>query len=170
MANCQEKFLQYMADQGLNITRQRLHIAELFFALEGHHTLDELAVLIRASEPGIGQTTVYRTLKLLCEAGLARELQFGDGVARFEPAAAKAHHDHLICRKCGSTVEVHSEAIEVLQKELAAQHGYQLLGHAHYLYGICPECRKRKPGAQPESACSVPPVSGGSDGSGAEQA
>ena len=71
------------------------------------------------------------------------ELQFGDGVARFEPVDAKAHHDHLICQKCGKTEEVHSEAIEVLQRELADSYGYRLLGHAHYLYGLCPDCRRR---------------------------
>ena len=99
MASYQDKFLRYMAEQGLNVTRQRLRIAEIFFAMQGHHTLDELYGVMRRSEPGLGQTTVYRTLKLLCEAGLALELQFGDGVARFEPVDAKAHHDHLICQK-----------------------------------------------------------------------
>lgn len=144
MTNYQEKFLRYMAEQNLNVTRQRLRIAEMFFTMQGHHTLDEIYGAIRRSDPGIGQTTVYRTLKLLCEAGLALELQFGDGVARFEPVNAKAHHDHLICQKCGKTVEVHSEAIEVLQREMAAAHGYRLLGHAHYLYGLCPDCHGRK--------------------------
>lgn len=143
MASYQDKFLRYMADQGLNVTRQRLRIAEMFFCMQGHHTLDELYGAMRRSEPGLGQTTVYRTLKLLCEAGLALELQFGDGVARFEPVKAKAHHDHLICQKCGKAEEFRSEAIEVLQRELADSHGYQLLGHAHYLYGLCPECRRR---------------------------
>ena len=143
MASYQDKFLRYMAEQGLNVTRQRLRIAEMFFAMQGHHTLDELYGVMRRSEPGLGQTTVYRTLKLLCEAGLALELQFGDGVARFERVDAKAHHDHLICQKCGKTEEVHSEAIEVLQRELADSYGYRLLGHAHYLYGLCPDCRRR---------------------------
>ena len=143
MASYQDKFLRYMAEQGLNVTRQRLRIAEMFFAMQGHHTLDELYGVMRRSEPGLVQTTVYRTLKLLCEAGLALELQFGDGVARFEPVDAKAHHDHLICQKCGKTEEVHSEAIEVLQRELADSYGYRLLGHAHYLYGLCPDCRRR---------------------------
>ena len=143
MASYQDKFLRYMAEQDLNVTRQRLRIAEIFFAMQGHHTLDELYGVMRRSEPGLGQTTVYRTLKLLCEAGLALELQFGDGVARFEPVDAKAHHDHLICQKCGKTEEVHSEAIEVLQRELADSYGYRLLGHAHYLYGLCPDCRRR---------------------------
>lgn len=143
MTSYQDKFLRYMADQGLNVTRQRLRIAEMFFSMPGHHTLDELYSVMRRSEPGLGQTTVYRTLKLLCEAGLALELQFGDGVARFEPVKVKAHHDHLICQKCGKTEEFRSEAIEVLQRELADSRGYQLLGHAHYLYGLCPECRKQ---------------------------
>lgn len=138
----QEKFLKYMTDRGLNVTRQRMRIAALFFSMPGHHTQDEMYSVIRRSEPGIGQTTVYRTLKLLVEAGLALELQFGDGAARFEPINSTAHHDHLICQKCGKTVEVHSDAIESMQKKLAEEYGYRLLGHAHYLYGLCPGCQK----------------------------
>lgn len=86
--NYQDKFLQYMRDKGMNVTRQRLRIADIFFALPGHHTLEELYGIIRQSDPGIGQTTVYRTLKLLCEANLALELQFGDGtpvLSRYPP-------------------------------------------------------------------------------------
>ncbi len=138
----QDKFLKYMTDQGRNVTRQRLRIADLFFSMHGHHTLDELYSVIRRSDSGIGQTTVYRTLKLLVEAGLALELQFGDGTARFEPINSSAHHDHLICRQCGKTVEIHSEAIERMQKSIAEEHGYSLLGHAHYLYGLCSKCRE----------------------------
>jgi len=146
MASYKEEFLRYMASKSLNVTRQRLRIAELFFAMQGHHTLDELYGIIRQTEPGIGQTTVYRTLKLLCEAGLAHELQFGDGSARFEPvdpAGGAHHHDHLICQRCGRTEEVHSEAIEKLQNDLAESHGFLLLSHAHYLFGLCPACRKK---------------------------
>ena len=139
----QDKFLQYMRERGMNVTRQRLKIADLFFALPGHHTLEELYTLIRQREPGIGQTTVYRTLKLLCEANLALELQFGDGIARFEPVSVNAHHDHLICQRCGHAVEFHSDAIEAQQAEIAREYGFRLLGHAHYLYGLCPECRKK---------------------------
>lgn len=141
--NYQDKFLHYMRDRGMNVTRQRLRIADIFFTLPGHHTLEELYGIIRQSEPGIGQTTVYRTLKLLCEANLALELQFGDGTARFEPISAKAHHDHLICQQCGRAVEFHSDGIEGLQTGIANEYGFKLLGHAHYLYGICPECRKK---------------------------
>jgi Fur family ferric uptake transcriptional regulator len=139
-----DKFLRFMNTRGFNVTRQRLRIAEIFLSMQGHHNLEELYGVIRKNEPGIGQTTVYRTLKLLCEAGLALEHQFGDGSARYEPLHTRAHHDHLICQTCGRTVEVHSPAIESLQKQLAAEYGYQLVGHAHYLYGLCPDCRRKK--------------------------
>ena len=133
-----------MRDKAMTVTRPRLRIDDIFFALPGHHTLEELYGIIRQSDPGIGQTTVYRTLKLLCEANLAIELQFGDGTARFEPLSAKAHHDHLICQQCGRAVEFHSDGIEGLQTGIADEYGFKLLGHAHYLYGICPECRKKE--------------------------
>lgn len=142
MPSYQEKFLTYLHDKSLNVTRQRLQIADIFFAQEGHHTLDELYAQVKMHDPGIGQTTVYRTLKLLAEAALAHELQFGDGITRFEPVRNyNAHHDHIICQKCGATAEIKSNSLESIQKKLAAEAGYILLGHAHYMYGICPQCR-----------------------------
>ena len=141
MVSYLDRFVQFMNGKGFNITRQRLRIAEVFFDMHGHRNLEEIYDTIRNDDASIGQTTVYRTIKLLCEAGLALEHRFGDGAARYEPLNAQTHHDHLICQNCGKTVEIRSESIEALQKQLAAEHGYHLTGHAHYLYGQCPDCQ-----------------------------
>ncbi len=144
MYNASDAFLRFMASRGLNVTSQRQAIAEIFFSLTGHHSLEEIYQQIFRRDPSIGQTTVYRTLKLLCEAGLASELHFGDGMARYEPARPDGHHDHLICQKCGKTVEICDERIEKIQKELAERYGFSLLGHVHNLYGLCDACRGGK--------------------------
>ena len=139
-----EAFQAYMARRGLNTTAQRRAIAEAFFSLPGHHSLEEFYRYLLLSDPGIGQTTVYRTLKLLCEAGLAAEIHFADGIARYEVADPTRHHDHLICMACGKVVEISDQRIEKLQRELANEHGFSLTGHVHILYGRCPSCREER--------------------------
>ena len=136
-------FLAFMSRRGLNTTAQRRAIAESFFEFPGHHSLEEFYQHISASDPGIGQTTVYRTLKLLCDAGLATETDFGDGITRYEVARPDSHHDHMVCINCGRVVEIVDARIEKVQKELAAEHGFSLTGHVHNLYGRCPECLKK---------------------------
>lgn len=136
-------FLEFMDRKGLNTTTQRRTIAEAFFELPGHHSLEEFYQHILRSDPGIGQTTVYRTLKLLCEAGLATEIRFDDSIARYEIARPDRHHDHLVCLECGKIVEICDDRIEAFQKELAEKYGFRLRGHVHNLYGICADCRKK---------------------------
>ena len=134
-------FLDFMSRKGLNTTSQRRVIAEAFFELPGHHSLEEFYQYILGRDPGIGQTTVYRTLKLLCDAGLATVIHFSDGITRYEVARPDSHHDHIVCLSCGKIVEICDQRIEKLQRELAEKHGFSLNGHVHNLYGLCADCR-----------------------------
>lgn len=134
-------FMAFMNRKGLNTTTQRKAIAEAFFEYPGHHSLEEFYRHIALSDPGIGMTTVYRTLKLLCDAGLASEIQFSDNITRYEVAMPQQHHDHMICIGCGKIVEISDSRIENLQREIAAAHGFILKGHSHNLYGLCPQCK-----------------------------
>ena len=142
-------FLEFMSRKGLNTTSQRRVIAEAFFELPGHHTLEEFYQHILRRDPGIGQTTVYRTLTLLCDAGLAMEIHFSDGITRYEVARPNSHHDHIVCLSCGKIVEICDPRIEKLQHELAEKHGFSLNGHVHNLYGLCADCRKATSEGQP---------------------
>lgn len=138
------EFLDFMAQKGRNTTSQRKTIAEAFFELPGHHSLEEFYHHVCMKDTGIGQTTVYRTLKLLCEAGLANEIQFSDGITRYEVSRPNAHHDHLICLQCGKIEEICDPRIEAIQNEIAISHGFDLRGHSHNLYGVCAECAGKK--------------------------
>ena len=137
-----EAFSDYIAKQGLKNTPQRRLIVDVFFKSGEHLSTEELYDQVRAVDEGVGQATVYRTLKLLCEANLAREMHFGDGTARYEPIADDSHHDHLICTACGRNQEFVDEDIERRQEELAARYGFVLTSHRMYLYGVCDNCRK----------------------------
>ena len=133
-----------MSRNNLRDTPQRELILETFLKREEHISAEELYDVIKKRDPSIGQATVYRNLKLLTEAGLAREVVFGDGVVRYEHNYKHPHHDHLICRGCGKTVEVVDSVIEELQKRVAEQFGFELTDHAMYLYGNCEDCKTKR--------------------------
>ena len=131
----------YMSKQGLRQTEQRRVVTEAFFHSEGHLSIEDLLDTARSQEPNIGYATVYRTLKLLKECGLAYERHFGDNQSRYEVAWEDEHHDHLICLDCGRIVEFEDDEIEALQESLAKKHGYVLKRHKHELYGLCTQCQ-----------------------------
>lgn len=132
---------RYLSDHGLKSTRQRDLIAEAFFAAGTHLRIDDILDRVRDLDERVSQATVYRTMKLLKDCGLAVERHFGDGQTLYEPADAEHdHHDHLICTHCGKIVEFVDDHIEELQEEVAIKHGFAVTDHKMELYGLCPDC------------------------------
>lgn len=131
----------FLSERGLRLTGQRRVIAGLFFKTEGHHSAEEIYHLVRKSSPNIGPATVYRTLKLLREAGLATGMNVGDGLTRYESPVRRSHHDHLVCRRCGRIVEFENDQIEELQRRVAERHGFIVTDHRLELFGVCGSCR-----------------------------
>ena len=142
MTEEQEVFLKHIQKKGLKRTAQRDLILDVFLRTEGHVSGDDLYRLVRTEDPTVGQTTVYRTLKLLQSAGLAQELAL-DGQSRFERDYKREHHDHFICKSCGAIFEFTSPDIERLQDEIAADIGFAIEGHRHQIYGSCRSCTSR---------------------------
>ncbi len=140
MNAARDQFFNYLAREKLKFTSQRALIFDVFWDTEGHVSPEELYGKVKEKDPSIGQATVYRTLKLLSDSKIAREVDFRDGVTRYEPYFGQSHHDHLICTLCGMSVEVVDENIEKLQEKLARKHGFTLSGHSMYLYGKCSKC------------------------------
>ena len=132
-----EKFIK---EKGLRYTPQREEILKAFLSVEKHLSADELHKIARKKNPYIGYVTVYRTMKLLEEAGLCNEIDFGDGISRFEHRYEHGHHDHLICVKCGGCTEVMKPRIERLQDELAKERRFIPLKHSLQIFGICDKC------------------------------
>lgn len=130
----------YMVEKGLRTTEQRKLIVSTFFEATDHLTIEELLELVRAIDRRIGYATVYRTMRMLSEGGIANELHFGDGLTRYELADESSHHDHLICEDCGKITEFEEPLIEELQERIAKRYNFSLLHHKHELYGRCQEC------------------------------
>lgn len=152
-----EIFLDHIQGQGLRRTGQRDLILDTFLSTEEHLTSEDLYRIVSRHDPTIGQTTVYRTLKLLTEAGLAREVRFGDNKTYYEHHYNHEHHDHMICTECGRVIEFFSPDIEALQDQMADNFGFKPTHHSLRLWGLCAECQKAEgdvhatapPGAQP---------------------
>src|SRR5438445_2263908 len=138
-----QRFEQALREKGLKSTAQRDDIAKVFFSSDAHVSVDDLYTAVRKANPRVGYATVYRTLKLLKECGLAAERHFDDGQARYEPVEDdEQHHDHIICERCGKIVEFASEELERLQERIGRFLGFVVGRHRIELYGICAECRE----------------------------
>ena len=138
-----EIFLEHIQNAGLRRTSQRDLILDIFLQTEDHLTSEDLYWLVQKQDPNVGHTTVYRTLKLLAEAGLAREVRFGDGKTYYEHLYNHEHHDHLICTDCGKIIEFFSAEIEDLQDKMAEKYGFRLTNHSLRMWGVCEDCQKR---------------------------
>lgn len=136
-------FLEHIRKAGLRRTAQRDLILTTFLKTEEHLSIDGLFKLVKKKDPQVGYTTVYRTLKLLTEAGLAREVAFGDGTTYYEHHYDHEHHDHIICTECGKVEEFFSREIEELQDSIAESLGFKPTHHSLRMWGLCKKCRKR---------------------------
>ena len=135
-------FHEHLKRERLKRTNQRELILDVFLDTEGHVSSEDLYSIIKARDPSVGFTTVYRTLKLLKECGLARELEFHDGRILYEHDYKHSHHDHLICTQCGALIEFYNEEIERLQDTITSRYRFKPLHHSHRIFGICAACQK----------------------------
>ena len=144
METMQEKLDElraYISKEGLKYSRQRETIAEVFFAIDGHISVDDLLQKVRESDDRVSQATVYRTMRLLTDCGLADARHFLGEHTLYEPAEGEeGHHDHLICTACGKIIEFVDSRIESLQEEAAKKHGFTVTSHKMELYGTCESC------------------------------
>jgi Fur family ferric uptake transcriptional regulator len=130
----------WLRERGQKMTATRETVLKAFLDIEGHVTAETLVAAAKRLDPGIGQATVFRTVRLLAEAGLAREACQDDGARTYEHAFRHSHHDHLRCAGCGSIVEFCDPAIERAQESIFKKNGFTPTGHRMELLGLCPAC------------------------------
>lgn len=133
--------------QGLRLTGQRKIITRILEEAVDHPDVEELHRRAVAIDPKIALSTVYRTVRLLSEAGIVERHEFTDGRARYETADHE-HHDHLIDLRSGRVIEFHSPEIEALQAKIAADLGYRITGHRLQLF--CLPLEKAGNGTKPK--------------------
>ncbi len=138
-AEC-EVFNKHLSKVGIRKSSQRYNIMRVFLDARHHITVADLLQMVKKKYPSIGAATVYRTIKLFCDAGIAQEVDIGDGVTRYEHKLGHEHHDHLICNECGGFIEAKDDRIESLLEKLAEKHGFTSLNHRLQIFGICKNC------------------------------
>lgn len=136
-----KEFGRFLAERSLRLTAARAAIVEAALEREGHFPIEELVADLRSRGIRGSKATVYRTLPLLTGAGIVQHAVISGDNHSYETSFGREHHDHLLCRHCGKVVEFEFDAFEILQKEIAARHGFTLEGHLHQLVGLCRDCR-----------------------------
>lgn len=134
-ADAPSRLEKLCVDKGLKMTGQRRVIARVLSESSDHPDVEQVYRRAVAIDPRISIATVYRTVRLFEEASILARHDFRDGRARYEEAT-EAHHDHLIDLQSGRVIEFTNERIEELQREIARELGYDLVGHRLELYGV----------------------------------
>lgn len=126
---------------GQRTTRQRSAIADLLTANDDFLSAQQLHDLLVSRGESIGLTTVYRNLQALVEAGQVDAIWDGSGETRYRHCSDD-HHHHLVCRTCGTTVEVQAEPVEQWAVSVAKTHGFHDISHTVEIFGVCSPCTR----------------------------
>ncbi len=129
-----------LRELGFKITMPRMKILKILEQQESHHlSAEEVYRILKTTGDDVGLATVYRVLTQFESAGLVTRHNFEGGYSVFELNQG-AHHDHLVCVKCGNVEEFMDDLIEQRQREIAENAGYQMTDHSLNIYGICGKC------------------------------
>lgn len=131
----------YLSSAERKLTKQRKLILDVFVDANAHLTIEELYNKTKQKHPNIGMATVYRTVKILCQCGLASGFKHSDGAIRYE--LEQECHNHLMCIKCGRLIEEADPQLETLHAKLALKNNFKILHTRVEVYGICQECMKQ---------------------------
>jgi Fur family ferric uptake transcriptional regulator len=134
-------FKRYLKAKGLNVTRSRERILEEVFKTHEHFDATELWARLR--DTTISLSTIYRTLGLLVDSGLVREVDLGDAHIHYEHIFGRRHHEHLICVGCGKVLEFFDRALEEKVLEMAERFDFQHHSHNLQIFGLCQDCQKK---------------------------
>jgi Fur family transcriptional regulator, ferric uptake regulator len=141
--SARQRFLDFLARKSLRLTGQRRAIIEAVFSTEQHFTADQLLAWSRQRDETISRATVYRTLPLLTESGLVRELDFGTDHVIYDPNYAEhPRHNHIVCLDCGKIVEFESDKLGELEQEIRDRFGFSVKSHRLRIMATCEEFRR----------------------------
>src|SRR6266566_6614110 len=138
-----QRFMEFLGLKNLRLTSQRQAIIDAVFSTEEHFTAEQLLDWSRRRDRSVSRATVYRTLPLLTESGLVREMDFGKDYKFYDPNYADhPHHSHIICQDCEKIVEFDSDKIEKLENEISHRLGFAVKAHRLQITASCEELKK----------------------------
>jgi Fur family ferric uptake transcriptional regulator len=138
-----QRFMDFLAQKRLRITAQRQAIVETVFSTKEHFTAEELLRWSQRRDKSVSRATVYRTLPLLTESGLVREMDFGKDHKVYDPNyAERPRHNHIICQDCDKIVEFESPKIERIENEISRRLGFSVNTHRLQITANCQEFKR----------------------------
>ncbi|QOR69224.1 transcriptional repressor [Ruania alkalisoli] len=126
------------------MTRQRAAVSDLLAGTDDFRSAQQLHEMLRDRGEGIGLATVYRTVQVMADNGDLDVLRNADGESLYRQCASRGHHHHLVCRRCGATVELDAASVEKWAATVGAQHGFTAVEHTAELFGLCAACTARQ--------------------------
>jgi Fur family ferric uptake transcriptional regulator len=137
------RFMDFLAHKQLRVTAQRRAIIDTVFGTQQHFTADQLLAWSRERDKSVSRATVYRTLPLLTESGLVREMDFGKDHKIYDPNYAEhPRHNHIICEDCQKIVEFDSAKLERLETDISRRLGFSVTAHRLQISASCEELKK----------------------------
>ena len=138
-----EKFREFLEIRGEKLTEPRRVLVRHIFSCHKHFDADELVADLQREGRRVSRATVYRTLRLLVEAGLLRELRLTNRTA-YEHDFGYPSHDHLHCTECNTVIEFNNEQVRRLREAMSLEHGFHASGHRFVITGICSACSRAR--------------------------
>ena len=142
-----QELVHSLRQSGHRLTPQRESVLTVIAESQGHLTAEEILKRVRRRYPYLVKSAVYRSLDLLTEVGLVTQTDLGHGRVEYE-LHRHPHHHHLICRRCGLTVEIEATDVEQWAQRTAAMHGFRDAEHVVDVFGLCTPCAKAKARAE----------------------
>lgn len=142
MNNYRSKFREHLQKKGMKFTPERKTILNEVFSLHSHFDVEKLYERLRRYAKNISMATIYRTLPLLVESGLIKEIFRLEGKISYEHIFGHRHHDHMVCIRCEGVIEFQEEKIEQLQDKICEKHQFMPLEHRLGIRGYCKKCSK----------------------------
>lgn len=138
-------FREFLRDRGLKYTAEREMILQAVMRTDEHFEAEQLLLTMRQQSRRVGKATVYRTLKLLVECGIVKEVHFSNKQVHYEHTYGQDPHDHMVCRRCGRIIEFDARAVARLRTVIASEHRFHALSHRFQVLGLCEACVKACP-------------------------
>lgn len=140
-----EAFRKYLKTHGVKYTGARRKILDTALDLKDHFEAEQVLYLLRERGLKVSKATVYRTLPLLVDCGILKQVRFDVKQAHYEHAFGEGPHDHMVCRRCGRIVEFASDEVIELRARIAQRHHFHVISHRFQLSGLCWECSIKCP-------------------------
>jgi Fur family ferric uptake transcriptional regulator len=133
--------IKTLKEKGLKLTPQRRLIIDAIHETDTHLTAEEIVNYVQARVPEVNKSTIYRTLDLLERNGCVFKSELDDHAIYHH--AEEGHHHHLVCSRCGKTIDCDEDLFESVERSLGNKHGFKVSFNHMVISGLCQECSNK---------------------------